>query len=115
MKKSDLKSGMVVRFREGDMYFVSEVYGELICIGEDYWNPLRNHNEDLTHTLYKSLDIVEVFDGRQTCFRELISSTNKKPIWRRTEPTEVTMKEVTEVTMKEVCEKFGYQVKIVEG
>lgn len=107
MKKSELKSGMVVRFREGDMYLVVEVNGEYVCVGKDGWNRLKYYKEDLRNDLFESLDIVEVYDPQPSYFGSMISSANRKPIWKR-EPKK-------KMTVSQIEKELGYEIEIVRG
>ena len=106
MKKSDLRSGMIVRLRNGNLYVTMEVEGHLIITNKNSWNPLDNYKEDLTekHNFAK-LDIVEIYRGYCGNIDLMFKVTPEKRIWDREIPKKVTM--------KEVCEKFGYEIEIV--
>ncbi len=105
MKKSDLRSGMVVRLRNGDLYITIDVEGKLIFTNGSGWNPLYNYREDLTEkNNFEELDVVGIYRGYCGNLGLMFNVNAEERIWER-----------EEVTMKEVCEKFGCQVKIVEG
>ncbi|HZK00564.1 MAG TPA: hypothetical protein VFC79_11175 [Tissierellaceae bacterium] len=66
MKKEDLKTGMVVKLRNGTVYEVlrdtaNEYYGHILR-GKGNWVNLDKYNDDLTDSDYglSSFDIVEV-------------------------------------------------------
>lgn len=73
MTKSDLKNGMVVRFREGNYYlylqscenYYEDCGGILINITRQGWIPISDYNDDLTiieEGDYRQLDIVAVYN-----------------------------------------------------
>ena len=86
MKKSDLRSGMVIRYRDGDFGLVVDFYGELVSIGRCFWGTFYAYNEDLTYADNPDCDIVEIYDGEKGCFDLIIDSAKEsKPIWKRSE------------------------------
>lgn len=113
MKKSDLRSGMVVKVRSGIEYFVvipdKYDYGTMFLMNKNGLTCNESYyEEDLTDEEGDSdFDIMEVYDAKVTGFSHAFNNLSSRLIWKR--------EEVKEVTMKEVCEKFGCKVKIVEG
>lgn len=100
--KSDLKSHMVVRLRDGR---VGVIFGNYIItafsvIFKNYYN------DDLTMSGRKDIDIVQVFDHLD--FSSVLD--NSVLIWDRQRE-----EEIKEVTMAEVEKKFGCKIKIVNG
>lgn len=85
MKLKDLKTGMVVKNREGNYYMVIND----CIVRERVYNPLNDFNDNLTEKLFKELDIVEVYKERKgaelrpTNWFENIE--NEEPIWKREE------------------------------
>ena len=62
MEKRDLKTGMVVLDRDGNIFRVMRKtpYGDLL-IGANSWNKLdAGYNKDLTHNEFKEFDIILV-------------------------------------------------------
>ena len=119
MKKSDLKSGMIVELRNGEKALVME--DRLVGNGTDstYWGELKNFNDDLTGSS-RSKDIVRVYSvptnrwaGSFNTGREV-----RKELWN--ELVKIVLNEdytaeidVASGTVKVGCQKFNKE-KIVE-
>ena len=112
MKKSDLKTGMVVELRNGDKYLVMlnpDCEGrELIRFNGGYMSLNAYDNELMLKKLNENFDIVKVYSAEGSiCWllgdKELVKF---KPIWER----EGIAKEMT---VKEVEKELGYKIKIV--
>lgn len=88
MKKSDLKTGMWVKVRNGAKYQVllNTSMGNVLC-AENGWNSLSSYGNDLTMESYKDLDIITVYDHPYN-----LSLACQKKIWERKEPELVTIK-----------------------
>ena len=128
MKKSELKTGMIVTTRDGVEWLVlkdigfaytsscGNTYKDGVLINILYsssWNGLRYYDEDLMYQK-KSLDDdnydivkVERVDHPTDMLNiERLKNKNLRTLlWER--------KEIKEVTMAEVEEKFGCKVKII--
>lgn len=106
MKLSDLKTGMVVETRNGGRYLVLQVENEVLLMqdnGERHistWGHPR-YKEDMSCEI-DSRTIVKVFESVKI-FNAVTTTTNV--IWERTEPQELTLKEISE--------RLGYPVKVV--
>lgn len=109
MKLNDLKTGMIVKTREGMYYIImrdfiddGDVLAGLSCNNKisDTWLSLSSYNQDMTYPKLPSLDIVNVYASSVYS-----ADTPTKLLWER--------KEYKEVTMQEIEEKFGCKVKIV--
>lgn len=106
MQKSDFKSGMSVKLRNGEKGFIVDVFGEKIIQHEKKWNSLdKEYNQDLRliTTNCDEWDIMEVY--RILNYDCVIRKNLCKPenlIWKR--------KEVTELTMQEIADKFGVSI-----
>ena len=110
MELDDLKTGMIVKTREGKYGIVMRDFideGDILA-GLSYnnkisdtWTSLSNYNQDMTNSRFPHIDIMSVYDSYPYS-----ADTPKRPLWER--------KEYKEVTMKEIEEKFGCKVKIVE-
>ena len=79
MKKSDLKDGMIVEYRNGNRRMV--LRDELL--GVEIYNGLEYYYEDLTNKSNEMLDIVEVFEFERGSLKSVLSSKNLKSIWKR--------------------------------
>lgn len=91
MKKNELKSGMVVEYRDGIKRLI---IGDKL-IGDDGHSSLSNFNDDLKHILYSDLDIIKVYKYKYTSiFSELLKDDNLNLIWERKEKPKVTDREV---------------------
>lgn len=109
MTLDDLKTGMIVKTREGKYHIIMRDFidqGDILA-GLSYdnrisnsWTSLSNYNQDMTCSGIPSLDIVDVYASSVYS-----ADTPTKLLWER--------KEYKEVTMKEIEEKFGCKVKIV--
>lgn len=106
MKKSDLKDGMIVELRDGRLFVVVHLANELLLVRHESLYPFDCYDDDLKYTVTDRLDVVAVYEGVTSSIKDIIGSNVQRVVWSRKEK---------EVTMKEVCEKFGCQVKIVEG
>lgn len=90
MKKNELKSGMIVEYRDGEKRLVID--NDLI--GDDGHSSLSNFNDDLKHILYSDLDIIKVYKYKYTyIFSELLKDDNLNLIWERKE-IKLTDKEI---------------------
>ena len=126
MKKSDLRTGMIVELRDGkeyvvfidvcttqyisDHYINENNYNSLIVNGDNcLWQSLKDYKEDLCNDNSKSYDIMKIYVPEHPYAFMKISyeKENRKLIWER--------KEFKEMTMKELEEHFGCRIKIVES
>lgn len=103
--KKDLKSGMVVELRNGSKRLIIECDEGLICVEISNADFVSQYNKDLTHSVHKHLDIQKVFDYPTISINYMIGK-NKKPIWERKAPKEMTIKEIEK--------ELGYPIKIVK-
>lgn len=98
--KSDLRTGMRVKLRDGSMYIIlKEVetmyYGiqEILFAGNDQFETSDKHNDDLTHQRMSNYDIMAVY--KEPAAGKLLDLTHHgKLIWQRTEPKKMTHKEI---------------------
>ena len=109
MTLNDLKTGMIVKTRNGEYHIImrdfiddGDILAGLSCNNKilGTWTSLSNYNQDMTHSGVPCLDIMSVYTSYPYS-----ADTPKKLLWER--------KECKEVTMKEIEEKFGCKVKIV--
>lgn len=112
MRKSDLKTGMRVKTRDGEIQIVIKntlFRGEPIdiIVSKNGWNRLDRYNEDLTNINHKLLDIVEVYtiDGNEDNFtRSFLNTDKRKLYWKR--------EEAKEMTLEEIEKELGYKIKL---
>ena len=111
MTLDDLKTGMIVKTREGKYNIVMRDFiddGDVLA-GLSFsdkisntWTSLSNYNQDMTNSRFPHLDIMSVYASSVYS-----ADTPTKLLWER--------KEYREVTIKEIEEMFGCKIKIVEG
>lgn len=109
MKLDDLKTGMIVKTREGKCYIVMRDFVDVgdvlagLSDSDDITNSyteLSDYKQDMKHNQLLGLDIMSVYTSYLHCI-----DIPKKLLWQREEYKEVTMKEIEEI--------FGCKVKIV--
>ena len=91
--KADLKDGMVVEQRDGDMYLV--LAGTAVGKGEH--NSIVGYTDDLKWACYKGGDIVKVYritPGSLRCIEDVFIKNNLELIWERKEPKKMTVEEM---------------------
>ena len=89
-KKSDLKDGMVVEYRDGDRRLVIDKY----LIGKNAHYELSTYNENLEDG-YPRLTIMKVFKICQRAILErILDDDNLELIWERKEPKKMTVEEM---------------------
>lgn len=89
--KSDLKSGMVVKYRNGDNRMVINEG----LIGEDGYLKQCSFRADLTHRNFSEFDIVGVYGAKNyNDFKGMLLDDNLSPIWERTETKKMTIEEM---------------------
>ena len=128
MKKSDLKTGMIIETRDGNEYvvfintcqpgFCSDCYRDengdiaLIVNQENYlWTSLNNYDEGLCkNDNNKYGDIVKIYiPSHPYAFMDITyEKSDRKLIWER-EP------QIKEMTMEDLEKHFGCKIKIVES
>lgn len=116
MTKSELKTGMIVRYLDGSLRVImrndTKYYNEAYLVGADGWTEIHHFNEDLTFgDAYHAHcnDIVAVYDVSNMSYMHIFRGKCKLDnsfvmdyghlLWER-EP-------VVEMTIKEIEEKLG--------
>ena len=107
MQKSDIKSGMSVKLRNGQIGLIIDVFGKRIIQFENNWENLdENYNQDLIKIIPDTCDdwdIMEVYNisnYKHVLRKNLCIPENL--IWRR--------EEQKELTMQEIADKFGISI-----
>lgn len=95
MTLDDLKTGMIVKTREGKHYIIMRDFidnGDILA-GLSHnnriskaWTSLSKYNQDMTHSKLPSLDIVNVYASSVYS-----ADTPTRLLWQRKEYKEVTM------------------------
>lgn len=91
--KSDLKDGMVVEQRDGNMYLV--LAGKAVRKGR--CNHIDGYTDDLKWEGYTGGDIVKVYritPESLGCIEEVFVKSNLELIWERKEPKKMTVEEM---------------------
>ena len=110
MTLDDLKTGMIVKTREGKYNIVmrdfideGDILAGLSCNNKiSYtWTSLSNYSQDMTNSKFPHIDIMSVYSSYPYS-----ADTPIRLLWKR--------EEYKEVTMSEIEEKFGCKIKIVE-
>jgi hypothetical protein len=90
MKKSDLKTGMVVELKTGEKYMVIldsvktiEGITNGILIANDGWIPLSNYNENLENPECTDYNVIAVYNPNVCGFKYMFDNCSKSdsPIW----------------------------------
>lgn len=104
--KADLKTGDVVKRRDGSIEIVNRELEMLIC--KSGWNNLDNIKEDLTYGNFPSGDIVAVRRPRQKSHCNFGAFANNwgTLVYEREDPVEMTL--------AEICKALGKEIKIVK-
>ena len=114
MKKSDLKTGMWVEFKNGGKAVVllntnlDAIHPErnknrdMLVMVSGGWHDLSEHGEDLTCAFNRYYDIVKVFNS--ITHHSAITGKNLTLIWERKETIEMTLEEAIQ-KLKEVTGK----------
>lgn len=91
--KADLRDGMVVEQRDGDMYLV--LAGTAVGKGEH--NSIVGYTDGLKWAGYKGGDVVKVYritPGSLGCIEDVFIKNNLELIWERKEPKKMTVEEM---------------------
>lgn len=108
--KADLKDGMVVEQRNGNMYLV--LAGE--AVRKDRCNRIDGYTDDLKwegSTGYKGGDIVKVYritPESLGCIEDVFIKSNLELIWERKEPKKMTVEEMR----KKLEELTGEEIEV---
>ena len=105
--KSDLKDGMVVEQRDGDMYLV--LAG--MVVRKRGYNRIGDYDDDLKCAGYTGGDIVKVYritPGLLGCIKDVFIKNNLELIWERKEPKKMTVEEMR----KKLEELTGEQIEV---
>lgn len=91
MRKEDLRSGMIVQTKQGDLGIVllNTTNGDIIGGGTNTilntgrtWKPLDNLNDDLTSPTNEN-DIIKIYNGGGNCYFGTFDTKLLTCIWER--------------------------------
>lgn len=105
--KADLRDGMVVEQRDGDMYLV--LAG--MVVRKRGYNRIGDYDDDLKCAGYTGGDIVKVYritPGSLGCVEHAFIKCNLELIWERKEPKKMTVEEMR----KKLEELTGEQIEV---
>lgn len=105
-EKKDLKTGMVVKIKDGRSYKVmlNTSDGDII-VNDNGYLYLKDINDDLT-TRHLSLSIVEIYKPQDVSKSFSLNLYYFTSIWKREKP-------IKEVTLQEIADKFGVDVESI--
>ena len=110
MRKSDLKTGMTVKYRNGSLAKVlkdvnTEYYGhqDVLFAGKNGFMNGDSYLEDLHAKMFRDYDIIEIYQRPGECV--ILDFDTSKLLWRR--------EEVKKLTVAEVEAELGYKVEII--
>lgn len=107
MKKSDLKVGYVVKFRNDEIGIIMQTNKGLIIIQKnESYNTFNYINENLTND-ESEYDIMEVYGFTNYKYKALrISTEDRELLWKREDKKEMTISEIEK--------ELGYPIKVVK-
>lgn len=107
--KADLKDGMVVEQRDGDMYLV--LAG--MVVRKRGYNRIGDYDDDLKCAGYTGGDIVKVYritPGSLGCIKDVFIKGNLELIWERKEPKKMTIEEMRQ----KLEELTGEEIEVMQ-
>lgn len=111
MRKSELKNGMMVEIRNGDLYLV---VGDFMTRKFDY-ELLSSYDENMIHDIENSCDIMKVYafennvyDNNATTLEALFDREYLTLLWERKEREEHNLTE-REVEVLEALQTLGFE------
>lgn len=109
MKKEDLKLGMVVEVEELDgivslCMILPNIDGGIGISGEEYWTPINQFNDELINPYGSKINKVYGLCHNKFAYR--LSSIDRKLLWERKKPIEMTVGEIEK--------ELGYPIKVVK-
>lgn len=106
MKKSDLKTGMIVKYRSGNYrtVFKDTAFDCDFLAGGGTFNDLCHYDDNLLNDKQRSLDIMEIYSPSSKV--DIMRCHNLgKTIWTRHEAKKLTVSEIEAI--------LGYPVEII--
>ena len=111
MTKSELKTGYIVRYRNGSLRMVMDLHNERVLVEMNrecpFWHGLDNYTENLESMSYDDLTIVEVY-GHSNYASSIwtLDKKHRKLLWKRE-------KEKKKYTYAQLREILGEEFEVV--
>lgn len=107
---NDIKSGYVVKFRDGKLMMVMRAgdFEKILCDDEGDWIYMSRYSSSFKHPILKRCDIAEVYGLVEEGHYEdaaFLDTDHRPLLWKRSEPVKMTVEEINK--------KLGYEVEIV--
>lgn len=100
MRKSDLRSGMILELRNGQLGILIQTRLGLLIQFDNSWDSLEDYNLDLTAKIDRDCDVFKVKQINSETFIIRKNLNRAKTIWNREE-------QPIELTIDEIADKFG--------
>lgn len=110
MRKSDLRSGMVIELRNGLRYLLVDFNGKLNGIRDEGWHFIYGYREDMTYSKTSEFDVVKVWKPTPRSLEGIKELSDEEAVWIREETREITAEEA----FRALREFFGGPVSITE-
>lgn len=106
MKKSDLKVGYLVKFRNGAIKMVMPTIGQTVFVDEKgTWMGSNDYDDDLKCLTGSDYDIVKVLGYTKFACDSIRLDEDDR---------EILLEEKREMTISEIEKELGYPIKIVK-
>jgi len=118
MKKSDLRSGMWVKYRNGEMMMVllkarNADRTEDIVTGNNIWGKLDNYTDDLKCLFIRKFDIMTIWRANKGTDILNFSEENFCCIWKREEMQYITKETAEKIIYVETGEEIKIKTKSI--
>jgi hypothetical protein len=109
MKKSDLKTGMLVKTMNNRFYLILVIDGEPLFANVNGGSYASGYREDLTNENDSDYDVRLIYSRSGFTLDDLKSTyvASRDILWKREEPKEMTIEEIQQ--------SLGYKIKVVES
>ena len=106
--KMELKEGMIIECRNGNMYLLKEQRGKLIGSNFNGWIKL-SYDEELNENEYfdEEYDIMKIYESNAYVLEDLFNNNYLTCIWERKEPKKMTLAQISEA--------LGYEVEVIDN
>lgn len=106
MKKSDLKVGYLVKFRNGAIKMVMPTTGQVVFVGEEgAWIGSNEYDNNLKCLAGSDYDIIKVWGYTDYACDSIKFDEDSR---------EILLEEKREMTISEIEKELGYPIKIIK-
>ena len=106
MKKSDLKAGYLVKFRNGAIKMVMPTTGQVVFVGEEgAWIGSNEYDNNLKCLAGSDYDIIKVWGYTDYACDSIKFDEDSR---------EILLEEKREMTISEIEKELGYPIKIIK-